>query len=98
MHKKGFYRGKTEEEIQNLVKKDGFNPIKIKDSPNFVYTPHNHPETKLLAILSGSMSAKVAKKKFVLNPGDQLIISGNVIHSATVGSEGCTFFWSEKMI
>ena len=98
MYKKGHYLGKSETEIQNLVQEEGFSPIKISDSPGFVYPSHNHPETKLLAILSGSMTAKVGEEEYFLNPGDQILIPGKLTHSAVVGRGGCTFFWSEKMI
>ena len=29
--------------------------------------------------------------------GDRLLIPGNTEHSAVVGSQGCEFFWSERL-
>lgn len=98
MYSKDFYRGKTENEIAELARKEGFNPIKFSNSPGFVYTLHQHPETKLLAFLKGSMEVKVNGETFLCELGDKLIIPGNTPHAAVVGNDGCEFFWSEKLL
>ena len=98
MFKKNFYKDLAEREIADKVEEEGFDPIKISDPPGRVYSPHTHPETKLLAFLSGSMEVKVADKTHRCKAGDKVIIDGNVEHSAVVGPEGCTFFWSEKLL
>ncbi len=98
MYYKDFYSGLTEEEIEDKIRDEGFTPMKFSDNPGFVYTPHTHPETKLLAFLEGSMNVKVGDESFVCQKGDKLIITGNVKHSAMVGKEGCSFFWSEKLL
>jgi len=43
------------------------------------------------------MKVRVHNEDFNCYPGDKLIIPGNCEHSALVGSEGCSFFWSEKL-
>jgi quercetin dioxygenase-like cupin family protein len=43
------------------------------------------------------MEVTVEGKKFHCQPGDKLIINGNVQHSAVAGPQGCGFFWSEKL-
>lgn len=98
MYEKGKYKGKKEAEIKKEVEEEGFDPIKINDPPGRVYSPHTHPETKLLAILAGSMNIKVGGGEFKLKKGDKLVIEGNVKHSAVVGDDGCVFFWSEKLM
>lgn len=80
------------------MKEDGFDPIKISDPSGRIYSPHTHPETKLLAFLSGSMGVEVDGKTYQCEAFDKVIIPGNIKHSAVVGPEGCTFFWSEKLI
>ena len=77
---------------------DGFNPKLIKDKPGFIYEPHQHPETKYLVCLEGSMKVIVKDKTYDFQPGDKLLIPGNTRHSAIVGKNGCVFFWSEKVI
>lgn len=93
-----YYKDKSKEEIKNDVAELGFNPILINNSPNYVYSPHTHPETKLLAIVDGRMDVKVEGDSYILQPGDRLMIEGNIEHSAVVGSEGCSFYWAEKVL
>ena len=98
MYKKNFYKGLDENGVAKKVAEEGFDPIKISDPPGRVYSPHTHPETKLLAFLSGSMEVKVADKTYRCKAGDKVIIDGDIKHSAVVGPSGCTFFWSEKLL
>lgn len=96
MLQKGKNSGKNTGKIEEMIRKGGFDPIRISNGPGYLYPPHSHPETKLLVILSGSMEVSAGGKEFSLKQGDKLIIPGNVTHSAEVGEMGCTFFWSEK--
>lgn len=98
MYYQQYYQNKSEKEIENLIRKEGFEPLKYHDQPGFVYTPHQHPETKLLAFLEGSMHVKVADEELDCSKGDKLVIPGNTTHSAIIGPSGCIFFWSEKLI
>ncbi len=85
-------------QIESAIQQEGFSPIKITDPPKHHYSKHMHPETKPLAFLEGSMDVIVAGELFRCMPGDKLLIPGNTIHEAVVGDEGCTFFWSEKLL
>lgn len=95
---KQFFKNKTESEIKEEVKKEGFNPIRISNEAGFVYSKHQHPETKLLVFLKGEMEVTVDDKTYNCKPGDKLIILGNTIHSGIVGENGCDFLWSEKIL
>ena len=92
------YKDMHRERIAELVKKEGFYPLLVTDNPGYIYHQHEHPETKLLVILEGSMQVSVGEQTFECAPGDRLIIPVNTIHSAEVGQNGCTFFWSEKLV
>ena len=98
MYTQGYYLGIDRLKVEKAVRKEGFDPLLITDPPGATYPPHSHPETKLLAFLRGSMQVTVNGKRFDCTPGDRVIISGNTIHSALAGSEGCDFFWSEKIM
>lgn len=98
MYYPDIYLNTSEEKIAQEIRMDGFEPIKYIDKPGFIYEAHQHPEAKLLVFLQGTMQVKVGNKLLRCKKGDKLIISGNTIHSATVGDSGCTFFWSEKML
>lgn len=97
MLQKALFKDVSREKIKQKMQDEGFNPKLIKDKPNFIYEPHQHPETKYLVCLEGSMKVTVKGKDYYFEPGDKLIVSGNTEHSAIVGENGCTFFWSEKI-
>ena len=83
--------------VLDRLRRDGWEPIPISDPAGYLYPPHSHAATKLLAILSGSMEVRVAGETYRCLPGDQVVIPGNVEHAALVGPDGCRFFWSEQM-
>jgi mannose-6-phosphate isomerase-like protein (cupin superfamily) len=98
MYEPGYYKDLAIADIAQRVRDDGFDPIRIADPPRSVYSPHIHPETKLLAFLQGTMQVTVQGQTFHCSAGDKLMIPGKLEHSAVVGSEGCVYFWSEKML
>lgn len=98
MYHKKFYKKIDKQQIEKDIKREGFNPLIIHNSAGDVYSLHQHPETKLLVFLQGSMDLNVNGQKFRCLPGDKVLIPGNMPHSAVVGDEGCIFFWSEKII
>lgn len=98
MYEPGYYKNLDEKKVAEDVRQEGFDPVKISDSPGHVYSPHRHPETKLLAFLEGGMEVRVGSETYQCSASDKVIIPGNVEHSAVVGSEGCEFFWSEKLM
>lgn len=96
--KKDKFKNFPIELIEKEIRCRGFDPILIKNEPDYTYSKHSHEETKLLVFIKGSMDVLVDNKEYSCNPGDMLIINGNVEHSAKVGHNGCTFYWSEKII
>lgn len=68
MYYKNYYNNLTEKGIANRIKEEGFDPVKFSDIPGFIYTPHKHPETKLLAFLDGDMDVKVAGEEIHFGP------------------------------
>ena len=97
MYQKGFYKIIDREKIAEDARNEGFSPHLISNEPGYIYEEHEHPETKLLIFLEGGMYVAVGKKHYRCRPGDKLIVPGHTIHSAKVGPNGCTFFWSEKI-
>ena len=41
--------------VLDRLRRDGWEPIPISEPAGYLYPPHSHAATKLLAILSGSM-------------------------------------------
>ena len=97
MFRKAFFANYSQENIKREMLEEGFRPKVIKDEPGFIYELHQHPETKYLVCLEGSMKVTVKDKRYDFEQGDKLIIPGNTKHSAIVGKNGCVFFWSEKL-
>lgn len=98
MYDRGFYEGMSVAQIRQKVTEEGFDPLRIADRPGFEYPPHQHAETKLLAFLQGGMTVHVEGQVFHCRAGDRLLIPGDAIHSAVVDSDGCVYFWSEKLL
>jgi len=98
MYSKQAFKNLSRAEIEKQIVREGFDPVLIHDHPGFYYSPHEHPETKLLVFLDGSMEVSVGEMSFECQPGDKLIIPGNTTHSARVGPQGCLFYWSEKIM
>lgn len=84
--------------VITAIQKIGFNPKRIIDPPDLIYETHVHPETKLLVGIKGSMNVIVDNINHLLEAGDELIIPGNTPHSGKVSFEGCSYYWSEKVI
>jgi quercetin dioxygenase-like cupin family protein len=93
-----FPQNTSREKIIEAMRNEGFEPKLITDKPGFIYEIHQHPETKLLVCLEGSMKVNVAGEEILFESGDELKIPGNTEHSAVVGDKGCVFFWSEKLV
>jgi mannose-6-phosphate isomerase-like protein (cupin superfamily) len=98
MYQQQFYKFLTEEEIAKKIREEGFDPLRINDPGGRIYHLHQHPETKLLAFLNGSMEVIVNGITYHCRKGDKLIIPGHTPHAARVGDLGCEFFWSEKIL
>jgi len=98
MYSPKIYKDLTREQIETDIRKEGFNPIVLANDPGYIYPEHQHPETKVLAFLEGSMDITFDGKTYHCEPGDKCIVPGNTKHSAVCGKDGCVFFWSEKMI
>ena len=98
IYQPGFYGELSIAEIRERILAEGFDPVQISDPAGYDYPPHHHPETKLLAFLSGGMDVLVAEQPYHCGVGDRLLIPGNVEHSAHVMTDGCVYFWSEKLV
>ena len=91
------YKGLKEKAIADKIKEEGFDPVKIINPPDKVYKPHFHPKPKLLVVLNGSMKVEFGGEKFKCGKCDSILIPSHMTHTIVSGSEGCTFFWSEKV-
>jgi anti-sigma factor ChrR (cupin superfamily) len=91
------FLGERLESIRDVIEEEGWDPILISDPQGAIYPPHRHAAAKLLVFLSGEMRVEAGNAIYKCQPGDQLVIPGDVEHAAWVGPDGCRFFWSEQM-
>ncbi|MCA9385588.1 hypothetical protein KC717_02985 [Candidatus Dojkabacteria bacterium] len=98
VYTKGYYAGKAEEEVFHAMEIEGFTPLKIRNNAGYIYYQHEHKETKLLAFLGGSMEITIESEVYKCSKGDRIYIPGTILHEAVVGTDGCVFFWAEKVI
>jgi len=98
IYKNFFSKTATREAIIKSIKKDGFEPELVENEPGFVYELHQHPETKLIVCLEGSMKVTINGKEHEFEPGDKIRIPGNTPHSAVAGKNGCKYYWSERLV
>lgn len=93
---KHFYKGNTEEEIKKSIEDEGFKPLRVQNTSNYEYDPHQHASIKVLAFLSGSMEVSVDGTIYHCAKDDRVVIASNAVHAANVGEGGCEFFWAEN--
>ena len=97
-HQPGLFWRLDQPTIERVLVHEGWQPALVNDPPGQVYPIHQHPTTKLIAVVHGSMEVKVGVSTYRCLPGDKLVIPGYQEHAALVGPEGCSFFWSEAML
>lgn len=97
IHQPNVYWRLDEPTIMQLLRHEGWDPVPVNDPAGHVYPPHIHPETKLIAVIHGSIEVKVGDDLYRCMAGDKLVVPGGQEHMAVVGPEGCTFLWSEQL-
>jgi hypothetical protein len=72
---------------------EGLNAEAWQNGPDYRYIPHEHPYTKILYCIIGSIVFHVhgaggEVRDVALEPGDRLELGPSVVHAATVGPNG----------
>lgn len=87
----------TEEESVKKLKEEGFINMYIwHDDPGVVYPDHAHPFVAAHVILNGEMTIACEGKFIKVKKGERYDVPKNTVHSAKVGTEGCTYIVGEK--
>ena len=78
-----------EDELRARMRTEGLTPYAWRNGPNFQYSAHTHSYTKVLYVVSGSITFHLSETEDVaLGPGDRLELPARTVHAATVGPEG----------
>jgi quercetin dioxygenase-like cupin family protein len=62
------------------------------NGPGDRYAPHSHGYEKVLYCVQGSITFVLEEegRNLALNAGDRMVLPAGTVHSAVVGSSGCT--------
>ena len=87
-----------EDELRAQMRAEGLAPYAWRNGPNFLYSAHTHSYTKVLYVVSGSITFHLpdTEEDIVMEPGDRLELPSRTLHAATVGPEGVVCLESAK--
>ena len=79
-----------EEDLRADMRAEGLAPYAWRNGPNFQYSPHTHSYTKILYVVSGSITFHLPEtgEDIHMEPGDRLELPARTLHAATVGPQG----------
>ena len=79
-----------EDEFRAQLHADGLRPYVWSNGPNFEYSAHTHSYTKVIYVVSGSITFLLpdSEEDIDMQAGDRLVLPARVLHAATVGTEG----------
>jgi len=79
----------SEDELRSEMRAEGLTSYVWRNGPNFQYSAHTHSYTKILYVVSGSITFHLSETEDVfMGPGDRLELPARTLHAATVGTEG----------
>ena len=80
----------TEELLQKIMEKQGYNSYSWSNGPYDMYSAHKHNYDKVIYVISGSITfgLPLLKMQITLNPGDRLDLQAGTVHDAHVGPNG----------
>ena len=90
---KGFYIGRSNEDIESDFLKQGYQSQLVSEPPNSSEDPHTHSETYIVVCTLGEMAVSSGIQHYDMVPGDKITIPAGVEHTAAFGSEGSTYLW-----
>jgi quercetin dioxygenase-like cupin family protein len=82
----------TFDELMDRLKTETSGCYSWSNGPGDRYAPHTHSYEKVLYCVGGSITFVLESegKKLELKPGDRMVLPPGTVHSAVVGSSGCT--------
>ena len=94
---RGKYKGMSEKEVIELLKKEGFSRVYVwEDSPGSFYPDHTHSYLSAHIVIEGKIKIRTKEGEFVFEKGDRFDVDEGEVHSAEIGEEGCRYVIGEK--
>jgi quercetin dioxygenase-like cupin family protein len=80
------------EELMTRLRSEASGCYSWSNGPGDRYAPHSHSYEKVLYCVDGSITFVLEGdgKRLGLKPGDRMVLPAGTVHSAIVGSSGCT--------
>jgi quercetin dioxygenase-like cupin family protein len=80
----------TEEELNQILGREGLRPYRWSNEPGDAYAAHEHAYHKVIYVVSGSITFgfPIEGEPTTLYPGDRLDLPPGVQHNAVVGPQG----------
>jgi quercetin dioxygenase-like cupin family protein len=80
----------TRSAIESALRQEAREVYGWSNGPGDRYAEHDHPYTKLLYCITGSIDFVLGDgRRISLGPGDRLVLPPRTRHSAIVGPDGC---------
>ncbi len=82
----------TLEDLMAALRKEASSCYSWSNGPHDRYAAHSHPYEKVLYCVDGSITFVLERegRRLELNAGDRMVLPAGTVHSAIVGSSGCT--------
>ena len=74
----------SESNMRKRLEDEGFRVVTYTYSPGTYFSEHSHTVDKKDTVLSGKFKMTALGKKFILGPGDMLLVPAGTIHTAEV--------------
>jgi quercetin dioxygenase-like cupin family protein len=83
--------------LERQLRKEGYREVYVKtDVGQAFYPSHTHQAGTTHIILQGEMFLTMARQTKLLVAGHRVDIPAGAVHSAKMGSNGCTYLVGEK--
>lgn len=82
----------SSEDLMTRLRSEAKDCYSWSNGPGDRYAPHSHTYEKVLYCVDGSITFVLESeaRRLELKPGDRIVLTPGTIHSAVVGSGGCT--------
>jgi len=82
----------TFDELMTKLRSEASGCYSWSNGPGDRYAPHTHGYEKVLYCVDGSITFVLESegRKLELNAGDRMVLPAGTVHSAVVGTSGCT--------
>lgn len=90
-HSEGASSRRIRAEWIDTLEREGWFVTEWQDEPHTRYGTHAHADSEVRVVIKGSMAIVIDGVEHPLRAGDRFDVEPDVVHSAVVGPDGCTY-------